>query len=77
MGHRLDVVVAGDGQQALIGNGGVVELDVGELGDRCRLEQPGIVQPGAVEGKKIYFTFPQGGEAAAVDSDVAIQQQVA
>ena len=33
MGHRLDAAVASDGQQALIGNGGVVDPDVGELGD--------------------------------------------
>ena len=47
MGHRLDVTVIGDGQQALVGNGGVVDLDVGELGDGGRLEQAGIIQPGA------------------------------
>ncbi len=28
MGHWLDAVVASDGQQALIGNGGMVDLDV-------------------------------------------------
>ena len=36
MGHWLDAVVASDGQQALIGNGGMVDLDVGELGDGGR-----------------------------------------
>ena len=43
MGHWLDAVVASDGQQALIGNGGMVDLDVGELGDGGRLEQTGSV----------------------------------
>ena len=38
---------------------------------------PASSQPGAVEGKKIYFTFPQGGQAAAVDGGVAVQQQIA
>ena len=50
MGHRLDPAVPGDGQQTIIGNCGMVDLDVGELGDGGCLEQPAVVQPGAVEG---------------------------
>ena len=77
MGHRLDAAAACDGQQALVSNSGVVDLDVGELGDGGRLEQAGIIQPGAVEGQKIQFAALQGRQAAAVDSDVAVQQQIA
>ena len=77
MGHRLDVIVACDGQQALVGNCGMVHLDVGELGDGGRLKQPGIVQPGAVEGQKVQLAALQGGQAAAVDSGVAVQKQIA
>ena len=55
----------------------MVDLDVGEPGDGGRLEQSGVVQPGAVERQQVYFTLPQGGQAAAVDSGVAIQQQIA
>ena len=77
MGHRLDAVVTGDSQQALIGNSGMVDLDVGEFGDRGCLEQTGIIQPGVVEGQKVQLTALQGRQAAAVDGSVAIQQQVA
>ena len=49
MGHRLDAAVAGDGQQALISNGSIVNLDMGEFGDEGRLEQPGVIQPGVVK----------------------------
>ena len=77
MGHRLDAVVASDGQQALLGNGGMVDLDVGELGDGGRLEQTGIIQPGAVECQKVQLAALQGGQAAAVDGGVAGQQQLA
>jgi len=38
MGHRLDAAVAGDGQQPLVGHGGMVDLNVGELGNGGRLE---------------------------------------
>ena len=77
MGHRLDVIVACDGQQALVGNCGMVHLDVGELGDGGRLKQPSIVQSGAVEGQKVQLAALQGGQAAAVDSGVAVQNQIA
>ena len=77
MGHRLDPAVPGDGQQALVGNGGMVDLDVGELGNGSCLEQTGIVQSGAVECQKIKFTALQGGQAAAIDPGVAVQQQIA
>ena len=70
MGHRMDVVVAGDGQQALVCHSGMVDLDVGELGDGGRLKQPSIVQSGAVEGQKVQLAALQGGQAAAVDSGV-------
>ena len=77
MGHRLDAVVAGDGQQALVCHSGMVDLNVGELGNGGRLEQTGIVQPGAVECQKIQLTALQGGQAAAMDGGVAVQQQIA
>ena len=77
MGHRLDAVVASDGQQALIGNGGMVYLDVGELGNGGRLEQTSIIQPGAVESDKILLAALQGGQTAAVDGGIAVQQQIA
>ena len=77
MGHRLDAVVAGDGQQTLVCNGGMVDLDVGELGNGGRLEQTGVVQPGAVEGEKVQLAALQGGQTAAVDGGVAVQQQIA
>ena len=77
MGHRLDAAVAGDGQQALIGNGGMVDLDVGEFGDGGRLEKTGIVQPGAVESDKVQLAALQGGQTAAVDGGIAVQQQIA
>ena len=77
MGYRLNAVVAGAGQQALIGNGGMVDLDVGELGDGSRLEQTGIIQPGPVKGQKVQLAALQGGQAAAVNGGVAVQQQIA
>ena len=49
----------------------MVDLDVGELGDGDRLEQTGIVQPGAVERQKVQLAALQGGQAAAVDGGVA------
>ena len=55
----------------------MVDLDVGELGDGGCLEQPAVVQPGAVEGQKIQLAVLQGGQAAAVDGGVAVQQQIA
>ena len=57
--------------------GGMVDLDVGELGNGGRLEQTGIVQPGAVEGQKVQFAALQSGQAAAVDPGVTVQQQIA
>ena len=42
MGHRLDVVVAGDSQQSIISNSSVVNPDMGELGDGGCLEQTGM-----------------------------------
>ena len=77
MGHRLDAAVAGDGQQALIGNGGMVDLDVGEFGDGGCSKQTGIIHPGAVECQKVQLAALQGGQAAAADSGVAVQQQIA
>ena len=77
MGHRLDAAVAGDGQQALVCHSGMVDLNVGELGDGGRLEQTGIIQPGAVEGQKVQLAALQGRQAAAVDGGVAVQQQIA
>ena len=35
LSHRLDTAVVDDSQQALIGNSGMVDLDVGELEDEC------------------------------------------
>ena len=55
----------------------MVDLDVGELGNGGRLEQTGIVQPGAVERQKVQLAALQGGQAAAVDGGVAVQQQIA
>ena len=55
----------------------MVDLDVGELGDGGRLEQTGIIQPGAVEGEKVQLAALQGGQAAAVDGGVAVQQKIA
>ena len=77
MGHRLDPAVAGDGQQALVCNGGMVDLDVGELGNRGCLEQSGIVQPGAVEGQKVQLAVLERGQAVTVDGGIAVQQQIA
>ena len=77
MGHRLNAVVASDGQQALIGNGGMVDLDMGELGDGGRLEQTGVVQPGPIKGQKVQLAAVQGGQAAAVNGRIAVQQQIA
>ena len=50
---------------------------MGELGDGGRLEQTGIIQPGAVECQKVQLAALQGGQAAAVDGGVAVQQQIA
>ena len=77
MGHRLDIVVAGDGQQALVCHSGMVNLDVGEFGDGGCLEQTGIIQPGAVKGQKIQLAALQGGQAPAVNGGIAVQQQIA
>lgn len=55
----------------------MVDLDVGEFGDGGRLEQTGIIQPGAVECQKIQLAALQGGQAAAVDGGVPVQQQIA
>ena len=65
MGHRGDRVVACDGQQALVCDGGMVDLDVGEFGNSGCLEQPGIIQPGAVEGEKVQLAALQGGQHPA------------
>ena len=75
MGHRLDVVVAGDSQQSIISNSSVVNPDMGELGDGGCLEQTGIIQPSVVKGQQVQLTALQGGQAAAVDPGVPGQQQ--
>ena len=75
MGHRLDVVVAGDSQQSIISNSSVVNPDMRELGDGGCLEQTGIIQPGVVKGQQVQLTALQGGQAAAVDPGVPGQQQ--
>ena len=75
MGHRMDVVVAGNGQQTLVSNGSVVDPDMGELGDGSRLEQAGIIQPGAVKGQQVQLAALQGGQAASDDPGVPGQQQ--
>ena len=55
----------------------MVDLDVGELGDGSRLEQTGIIQPGPVKGQKVQLAALQGGQAAAVNGGVVVQQQIA
>ena len=74
MGHRLDVVVVGDGQQAIISNSSVVNPDMGELGDGGCLEQTGIIQPSVVKGQQVQLTALQGGQSASVDPGVPCQQ---
>ena len=51
MGYRLNAVVAGAGQQALIGNGGMVDLDVGELGDGAAWSRPASSSPVRLRSK--------------------------
>ena len=75
MGHRLNPIVAGDGQQSLVSNSSVVDPDMGELGDGGCLEQPGIIQPGVVKGQQVQLTASQGGQATSVDPGVPGQQQ--
>ena len=72
----MDVVVAGDSQQSIISNSSVVNPDMGKLGDGGCLDQTGIIQPCAAECQKIQLAALQGGQTAAADGGVTVQQQM-